>query len=108
MVNDIASNNASLAAYSAVAGQRQPPQVRTEQVSETQRPVSPAQESRAQSGGDQVTISQQARQLSAANRDNENAESARFEQSREGQPVSRAASSGAEQYQAVLRNLGSA
>lgn len=114
-VNDISGGNAQLA---SVLAQRPPAQVRTETPAETQRPVTAADDTRAQNNTDRITISQQGRALAEGNRGNgndgngNNTESVQAEQRRNEQQTGQASrgrfSSGAEQYRAVLRAVGTA
>lgn len=109
MVNEVSSQHtANPALYSATAGQRPPPQLRTETPPETQRPVPPTQGTRAQGADDQLSISQQARSRAAdddGDNDNDsgNAEAAQADaRGNTAGPESRSGSSpGIEKYNAV-------
>jgi hypothetical protein len=118
-VNDISGGNAQLA---SVLAQRPAALVRTEIPAETQRPVSAAEGARSQNNTDRITISQQGRALAEGGSRNgnngngggqqNNTEAVQAEQRRNEQQTGQASrgrfSSGAEQYRAVLRTVGTA
>lgn len=117
-VNDISGGNAQLA---SVLAQRPVAQVRTEIPAETQRPVPATEDTRAQNNADRITISQQGRALAEGSRNSNNgngggqrnnADVAQAEQRRNEQQAGQVSrgrfSSGAEQYRAVLRTVGTA
>lgn len=115
-VNDISGGNAQLA---SVLAQRPVAQVRTEIPAETQRPVAAAGGARTQNNTDRITISQQGRALAEGGSRNSNGggqqnntEAVQAEQRRNEQQTGQASrgrfSSGAEQYRAVLRTVGTA
>lgn len=111
MVNQVSNqhNNANPALYAATAGQRPPPQLRTETPPETQRPVPPTQGARAQNAEDRVSISRQGQSLAADDSDNENFEAASGNAPGDGagRDVRSGLDSGIEKYSAVKAMVNS-